>query len=373
MTDLLAYGFPQEFLPPEGSPALPARVTAVFKERFQLVTQEGEHYGRLKTKEYLYDGGRKFPTTGDYVLALPAAGDWQIVETLPRRSFFSRIDSWHGTEQAVAANMDVVFAVQSLNENFSPKRLERYLTLSWNSGARPVVLLTKLDLPGDHGEQIATARKTAGKVPVVALSAKTGEGMDRLLPYLAPGTTAAFLGSSGVGKSSLINRLWEDSFSAAQPGSAEETASPPGIPRERMATGSVREKDGMGRHTTTHRQLLRLPSGVLLIDTPGMRELGMWDSLDGLSEAFPDVEQYLGQCRFSDCRHENEPGCAIRAALASGELDLGRWESYKVLNWESRHSHHLSTVRMKQGQPSKALAKARRQEKKYRKNFSEPY
>lgn len=367
MTDLLlAYGFPRDLLPPAGSQARPARVTAVFKERFQLMTQDGERYGSLKTKEYLYDGGQAFPTTGDYVLALPAPGGWQIVRTLPRRSFFSRLDSWHGTEQAVAANMDVVFAVQSLNENFNLNRLERYLTLSWNSGAKPVVVLTKLDLPGEHEEQIAAAQRAAGTAPVIALSSKTGQGMDQLLPYLAPGSTAAFLGSSGVGKSSLINRL--GSLDAALPGSPDGEAPPPAFPQKRMATASVREKDGMGRHTTTYRQLLRLPGGALVIDTPGMRELGMWDSLEGLGEAFPDVERYLGRCRFSDCRHENEPGCAILAAIAQGELSVERWKSYRQLREESRRG-----PRKKQGQPSKALARAQRQEKKYRKKFPEQY
>ncbi len=342
MTNLLDYGFPAELLP-QGGPAAPARVTAVFKERWQLITPEGERYGRLKTKEYYFDGGEDFPTTGDYVLALPVPGDWQIVKTLPRKSFFSRMDSWHGTEQAVAANIDTAFAVQSLNENFNVKRLERYLTLAWNSGAQPVVLLTKADLPGEHGEMLKEAQGAAGEVPVLAVSAKRGLGMKSLEPYLRPGSTAAFLGSSGVGKSSLINRL-----------AGEEV----------MATSGIRESDSMGRHTTTHRQLLRLPSGVLVIDTPGMRELGMWDAAGGLSEAFPDVERFLGQCRFNDCRHEKEPGCAIQAALSSGELSKERWENYKLLAWESQRSQ-----RKKRGQASKALSKQQRQASKYKKKF----
>ncbi len=339
MIDLQEYGFPAELMPPEGQ-AAPARVTAVFKERFQLITPEGERYARLKTKEYFYEGGQDFPTTGDYVLAQPAPGDWLLLRTLPRKSFFSRLDSWHGTEQAVAANMDLVFVVQSLNENFNLKRLERYLTLAFTSRAQPVVLLTKADLPGDHGAMLAAAQETAGKAPVLAVSSKTGQGMEGLEPYLRPGVTAAFLGSSGVGKSSLINRM-----------AGEEV----------MAVSGIRESDSMGRHTTTHRQLLRLESGVLVIDTPGMRELGMWDAAQGLSEAFPDVESLLGQCRFSDCQHEKEPGCAIRAALERGELSPQRWKSWKQLQGESSRG-----PRRKQGQPSKSLAKQRRQESKYR-------
>ena len=313
MTDITEYGFPRELLPADGA-AQPARVTAVFKERWQLITPEGERYAQLKKKEYYYQA-QPFPTTGDYVLARPASGDWQIVRTLHRKSFFSRMDSWHGTEQAVAANMDVVFAVQSLNENFSVKRLERYLTLAWNSGAQPVVLLTKSDLPGDHLQAVRAAEEAAGDAPVIALSARTGQGMETLEPWLKPRQTAVFLGSSGVGKSSLVNRL-----------AGEEV----------MSTGGLRERDSAGRHTTTHRQLLRLPSGALVMDTPGMRELGMWDSLEGLAEAFPDVERFLGRCRFSDCKHETEPGCAIRAALASGELPPERWKSYQQLLVESR-------------------------------------
>ncbi len=356
MTNLLDYGFPEAFLPrqasAEAASLVPSRVTAVFKERYQLITPHGQRYGRLKTKEYHYEGGQDFPTTGDYVLAQPAgdpdlesAGDWRILRTLPRKSFFSRLDGWHGVEQAVAANMDVVFAVQSLNENFNVKRLERYLTLAWNSGAQPVVVLTKADLPGDHQAMVEAAYEVAGEAPVLALSAKTGQGMEQLDAYLKPRVTAAFLGSSGAGKSSLINAL------AGQ---------------EVMDTGGIREDDARGRHTTTHRQLLRLPSGVLVIDTPGMRELGMWDAAEGLSAAFPDVERFLGQCRFHDCRHGQEPGCAIRGALERGELSPQRWKNYRQLAGESSASQ-----RMKRGQRSKALAKQQRQASKYKKKFTD--
>ena len=356
MTNLLDYGFPEAFLPrqasAEAASLVPSRVTAVFKERYQLITPHGQRYGRLKTKEYHYEGGQDFPTTGDYVLAQPAgdpdlesAGDWRILRTLPRKSFFSRLDGWHGVEQAVAANMDVVFAVQSLNEDFNVKRLERYLTLAWNSGAQPVVVLTKADLPGDHQAMVEAAYEVAGEAPVLALSAKTGQGMEQLDAYLKPRVTAAFLGSSGVGKSSLINAL------AGQ---------------EVMDTGGIREDDARGRHTTTHRQLLRLPSGVLVIDTPGMRELGMWDAAEGLSAAFPDVERFLGQCRFHDCRHGQEPGCAIRGALERGELSPQRWKNYQQLAGESSASQ-----RMKRGQRSKALAKQQRQASKYKKKFTD--
>ncbi len=314
MTDIISYGFPKELLPPEDSLARPARVSAVHKERFQLVTPDGEQYARLKTKEYYYQEDQPFPTAGDYVLALPAAGDWQIIRTLPRKSFFSRMDSFRGTEQAVAANMDLVFVTQSLNENFNVKRLERYLTLAWNSKAEPIVLLTKCDLPGDHQAMCQAAEQTAGKARVMAVSAQTGQGFHQLEACLAPGKTAAFLGSSGVGKSTVINRL------------AGQVV---------MDTGAVRQEDSRGRHTTTHRQLILLPGGSLVIDTPGMRELGMWDAAQGLAETFPDVEAFLGQCRFNDCRHQGEPGCAVAEAIATGALSQERWESYQQLAVEA--------------------------------------
>ena len=331
--DLRKYGFPAALLPQSGSLA-PARVTAVFKDRWQLITPQGERFGQLKTKEYFYEEGAVFPTTGDFVLAAPACGDWQIVKTLPRKSFFSRMDSWHGVQQAVAANMDLVFMVQSLNQDFSVKRLERYLSQALNSGAKPVILLTKADLLGDHQEKLALAQAVGGETPVLAVSAKTGYGFAELEAMLPPGSTAAFLGSSGVGKSSVINRL-----------AGEEV----------MSTGGIRQRDGKGRHTTSHRQLLLLAGGALVIDTPGMRELGMWDAAQGVSTAFPDVEAFLGQCRFSDCKHEKEPGCAIRMALERGELSWERWKSYQRLMSESGLGR-----RKKRGQPSKALAKQRR-------------
>lgn len=332
MTDIISYGFPPALLPPEDSPARPARVTAVHKERFQLITLEGERYARLKTKEYYYEEGRAFPTTGDCVLALPAAGDWQIVRTLPRKSFFSRMDSFRGTEQAVAANMDLVFIAQSLNDNFNIKRLERYLTLAWNSGAEPVVLLTKCDLPGNHRAMIQEAEQTAGKARVLMVSAQTGQGFAELEACLTPGKTAAFLGSSGVGKSTLINRL------AGQ---------------EIMDTGAIRLADSRGKHTTTHRQLLMLPSGALVIDTPGMRELGMWDAAQGLAEAFPDVEALLGKCRFRDCLHQGEPGCAVAEAIAKGELAQERWESYRQLAMEAGRKGRKPKT--KRGKPGKKI------------------
>ncbi|MBQ9762354.1 MAG: ribosome small subunit-dependent GTPase A [Oscillospiraceae bacterium] len=296
-------------------PGIPARVTAVHKERYEIVCEHGITHARLKTKEYFVDT-QDFPTTGDFVMInYIDNGDSQIIATVPRRTFFSRREPGPiPRDQAVAANFDYVFIMQSLNMDFNPKRLERYLTLAWQSGATPVVLLTKADLVEDYWEYLTQVERVAAGVNTHVVSAHTGYGLNRLKAYLQPGKTVVFLGSSGVGKSSLVNAL-----------AGEEI----------MTVNSIRKDDSKGRHTTTHRQLIRLKSGVMIIDTPGMRELGMWDISEGLGDAFADVEAFLGKCRFSDCRHESEPGCGIKAAIASGELDASRWESYQKLKAEA--------------------------------------
>ena len=296
-------------------PWIPARVTAVHKERYEIVCGHGLTHARLKTREY-YAGTELFPTAGDYVMVnYIENGDSQIIATLPRRTFFSRREPGPvPRDQAVAANFDYVFIMQSLNQDFNPKRLERYLTLGWQSGAQPVILLTKADLVEDYWDYLTRVERVCAGVNVHVVSARTGYGLPRLNAYLQPGKTIVFLGSSGVGKSSLVNAL-----------AGEEI----------MAVSGIREDDAKGRHTTTHRQLIRLRSGVMIIDTPGMRELGMWNVSGGIGDAFADVERYLGKCRFSDCGHGSEPGCAIKAAIAAGELDIGRWESYRNLKEEA--------------------------------------
>ena len=322
-------------------PGIPARVTARHKERYEIVCQYGITHARLKTKEYFVDT-QDFPTTGDFVMInYIENGDSQIIATLPRKSLFSRREPGPvPRDQAVAANFDYVFIMQSLNLDFNPKRLERYLTLSWQSGAVPVILLTKADLVEDYWDYLTQVERVAAGVNTHVVSAHTGFGLNRLGAYLQPGKTVVFLGSSGVGKSSLVNAL-----------AGEEI----------MAVSAIREDDSKGRHTTTHRQLIRLQSGVLIIDTPGMRELGMWDVSEGLSDAFSDVESYLGRCRFSDCSHNREPGCAIKAAIAAGELDVQRWESYRKLKEEAVDKAEM--LRRK-NEWSKGVAKFTKQRKK---------
>ncbi len=323
MINLKDYGFVPEMIP-DGEAGMPARVTAVHKERYELICQQGECFGRLKTGTYYGDGGEEFPTVGDFVLInYNEAGDSLITKTMERRSKFSRNDfSGHGAgyvktikEQVVAANFDYVFIMQSLNQDFNAKRLERYLILAWQSGGVPVVILTKADLVEEYSEQVKAVERVAGGAAVWAVSAHTGYGLEALGEYLQPGKTIVFLGSSGVGKSSLVNTLSGKAV---------------------MAVKEIRQDDSRGRHTTTHRQLFMLSSGVMVIDTPGMRELGLWEASAGLGTAFEDVEQHLGKCRFSDCRHQTEPGCGIKAALDSGALSTERWESYQNLKKETR-------------------------------------
>ena len=356
--DLRKYGFMPEMMKEaenisNESAVIPARVTAVHRERYQLVCQYGEIYARLKTKEY-YVEFEEFPTTGDFVLInyIPN-GDSQIIKTLPRKTFFSRLDPTPGRgEQTVAANFDYVFIMQSLNHDFNEKRLERYMTLAWQSGATPIIVLTKADLVEDYEEYIASIEVVAPGVEVHPVSSKTGYGMEKLEKYLQPEKTVVFLGSSGVGKSSLVNAL-----------AGEEI----------MNVNDIREDDSKGRHTTTHRQLIMLKSGAMIIDTPGMRGLGMWDVSIGLGEAFEDVEQYLGKCKFADCKHMTEPGCAIKGAVAEGNLSQERWESYCKLKNEARYSDDKTAYMRDKVKWHKEIAKNNKRMKEDKKKYGGKY
>jgi len=337
------YGFNYDLLP-ENTSSIPARVTAVHKGRFGIVSDFGEGYAQLKSKEYYYNDG-VFPTVGDFVLIdYVENGDSRITKTLKRSTYFSRRDPDKGRgEQAVAANFDYVFIMQSLNNDFNPKRLERYLTAARQSGAKPVIVLTKADLIEDYLPYILDVSRVAEGVPTHIVSAKTGFGIDELSRYMTKGNTLVFLGSSGVGKSSLVNTL-----AGAQI----------------MDTNGIREDDSKGRHTTTHRELIMLRTGVMIIDTPGMRELGMWDVSDGLGSAFSDVEKFIGKCRFRDCKHQDEPGCALREAILRGELDPARFESYKKIKAEAKYTDDkVDFLRQKQ-QWGKSIRKYEKNRKK---------
>ena len=356
--DLKEYGFMPEMMEETGIisddlAVIPARIISVHRERYQLVCQHGETYARLKTKEYYLDF-EEFPTTGDFVyIHYIPNGDSQIIKTLPRKTFFSRLDPTPGRgEQAVAANFDYVFVMQSLNHDFNEKRLERYLTLAWQSGATPAIVLTKADLIESVEEYIGRIELVAPGIDVYAISSQTGYGMEQIEKYFRPGKTVVFLGSSGVGKSSLVNALAGEQI---------------------MSVNEIREDDSKGRHTTTHRQLIMLKSGAMIIDTPGMRSLGMWDVSTGLGEAFQDVEQYLGKCRFADCKHITEPGCAIKEALADGSLSQERWKSYCNLKSEARYSEDKDAYVRDKARWHKELAKHNRRMKADRKRYGGKY
>lgn len=355
--NLEKYGFTKEMreenIAFDDENTIPARVTAVHRERYQVVCEQGETYARLKTKEY-YVEFEEFPTTGDFVLInYIANGDSQIIKTLPRKTFFSRLDPTPGRgEQAVASNFDYVFIMQSLNHDFNEKRLERYMTLAWQSGATPIIVLTKADLVEDYEGYIASIGVVAPGVEVYPVSSKTGYGMESLKKYLQPEKTVVFLGSSGVGKSSLVNAL---------------------AGKEIMGVNGIREDDSKGRHTTTHRQLIMLENGAMIIDTPGMRSIGMWDISTGLGEAFEDVEQYLGTCKFADCKHLTEPGCAIKQAIEEGMLLSERWESYLKLKNEARYSDDKTAYMRDKVKWHKEVAKSSKRMKADKKKYGGKY
>ena len=258
-----------------------------------------------------------FPAVGDWIALKPAAPDEEmgrIVEVLPRRGKFVRKAAGTATEaQVVAANVDVVFLVSGLDHDFNLRRIERYLLAAMEGGAAPVIVLNKADLPRDIAQVRTELGPVAGQVPVELVSARSGQGLDTLRLHIGPGRTAAFLGSSGVGKSTIINSL---------------------IGRDIQRTAEVRESDSKGRHTTTHRELVVLPGGGLLIDTPGMRELQLWDVTTGLDDAFEDIAALGVGCRFRDCTHDTEPECAVKIAVGDGRLSAERLANYLRLRKE---------------------------------------
>ena len=334
-------GFEAAFAEQRAAGLDPARVAIQHRGAYDLLGEAGEI--RASAANHLVRAD-DLPGVGDWVGLDPATNLIEVV--VPRRTSISRKEVWQATrEQILAANIDVAFLVQALPLDFNVRRLERYLAMAWESGAQPVVLLTKTDLVDDLAPYLAEAETvTLGACAVLAVSAQTGEGMDALRSWFDGNKTAVLLGSSGVGKSTIVNKLAGE---------------------ELLETQEVRADDQRGRHTTTHRELILLPGGGIVLDTPGIRELQLWDA--DLEQAFGDIDEIARRCRFSDCNHDQEPGCAIREALGDGSLSHERWESYAKLQRELdaielRRNHLLRQERVRE---YKIRARANRPKKRH--------
>lgn len=329
----------KEFLPFREQGLLPARVVRQDRNRY-LVHTESKLLPATVLGRLLYEAEE------DYSV-LPVVGDWVAVQlfdyeaiihaVLPRRSSFVRKEAGHVTRrQVIASNIDIVFLVSGLDNDFNVRRIERYIVQAASSKARCVIILNKADLHDNIDDYVEKVKVVSPETDVIVASALDGSNIEKIKAYLEEGTTVAFLGSSGVGKSTLVNRLTGSDV---------------------LATGEVREDDSRGRHTTTHRELIQLTSGACVIDTPGLRELQLWSTEEDLGAIFDDIEVLARSCKFSDCKHESEPDCAIREALQSGELAEERYNSYLKLKRE------IDRLHMRQS--SAALMK----EKKRQKNF----
>ena len=299
------------------------RISKVQKNSYLIRYWEKEIQAKLSGKFYKEE--TMFPVVGDYVtFRYNPKGDSKIIEICERKNFLTRPDTAKSMkEQPMAANIDYAFLVMSLNDNFSVNRAVRYAATVLQEGVQPIVILTKADLCPDVEILKEQIKEMLPQIEVHAVSALTGYGMDKLQMYLQPGKTIALLGSSGVGKSTLVNAL---------------------AGTEIMKTGEIREKDAKGRHTTTYREMIELPNNVVIIDTPVMREIGLCDVDEGIDETFSDISELEAQCKFRNCRHDTEPGCAVKAAIKAGALSKERYELYRKLHAESSHAAKLKAI-----------------------------
>jgi ribosome biogenesis GTPase len=311
--------FEKHFQPYQNRGLMPARISREYRDLYTVLYTEGETTARVSgTYRFRSRSSADYPGVGDWVAVSMLDGkDTAIIHhLLPRRTCISRKVAWTKTEeQVLAANIDSAFLISGMDGEFNIQRIERYLTMCYNSDLRPIIVLNKQDLCPDIDDKLSEIRAIAFGIPVHAISALTSTGIDRLHPYLVAGKTSVCLGSSGVGKSTIINRLFGE---------------------ERLPVGSTSESTGKGKHVTVQRELIPLPSGGLLIDTPGLRELQLWGDENDLDANFRDIENLAKYCRFRDCQHKKEPGCAVKQAIQDGQLDITRYRSYLKLQRELR-------------------------------------
>ena len=333
----------------------PARITGEYKGLYRISGPRGERWGEPSGRLWHQSaGGLGRPVVGDWTLVKAGNGEDRVMihRVLERknvliRGIAERRGESSGEEQALASNLDQAFVVTSLNRDLNPRRLERYLTLLYGCRIRPVIILTKADLCSDPGEAVVRVNAVAPGVEVLVVSVLSNQGLDGLRAYLVPGMTSVLLGSSGVGKSTLLNHL---------------------LGREALAVGGIREDDQRGRHTTTSRQMFSLPGGGMVIDTPGLRAIGLTGGGDDLSGAFSDIDRLSEGCRYPDCRHQGEPGCAVRAALEEGTLDEARFQGYLKLQKELSFQQRSESgeARRKEKKRMKELSKRIRNHNKQR-------